>query len=203
MGRAAQKGGEPMNRWNDRTKLLLAALFCIAGTMLFFRGPLFLPKLCHIPYDLEDFHQPLFELISSSLRSTGQLPWWNPYNYLGEPFYANVQAAMFYPPTLLTVLLGNVLFGRVTLWLIELELACHVALAGIGMYVLLRMLRTTFFSALAGATVYHLGAFFASQAQHLGAVARLPGSPGSWPPFSGCINGGTGHQLPSRASRLR
>jgi hypothetical protein len=95
-----------MRRWNARTKLLLAIVFSVLGTVSFFRGPLFFPKLCHIPYDLVDFHQPLFELISSSLRNTGQLPWWNPYSYMGEPFYANVQAAMFYPPTLLTVLLG-------------------------------------------------------------------------------------------------
>jgi len=166
-----------MNRWNARTKLWLALLFCVLGTASFFRGPLFFPKLCHIPYDLVDFHQPQFELLSSSIRSTGQLPWWNPYNYMGEPFYADVQAAMFYPPTLLTVMLGNLMFGRVTLWLIELELACHVVLAGIGMYVLLRMLKTSFFAALAGSAIYHWGAFFASQTQHLGAVAEAAWCP--------------------------
>jgi hypothetical protein len=149
-----------------------AVLFCLLGTALFFRGPLFFPKFYHIPYDLEEYHQPLSELIAASLRESGQLPLWNPYHYMGEPFFANVQAAMFYPFTLLTVLLGNALDGRVTLRLLELQLVAHVALAGIGMYVLLRMLNTTFFAALAGAIVFHLGAFFASQTQHLGAISE-------------------------------
>lgn len=158
--------------WREYKTTLGAILFCLSGAALFFRGPLFFPTFYHVPYDLVDYHLPLSEFIASSLRETGQLPWWNPYSYMGEPFLGNIQAAMFYPMTLLTVLLGNVFSGRVSLWWMEIELAIHVALAGIGMYVFLRMLKNAFSPSLAGAAVYSLGAFFASQAQHLGAIAE-------------------------------
>ncbi len=157
--------------WKARKEALAIVLYCLGATALFFRGPLFLPVHYHIPFDLQEFHHPLSELIAWSLREFGYLPWWNPYSYMGEPFYANVQAAMFYPPTLLTVLIGNAVYGRVTYWLMELQLIAHVVLAGVGAYALLRMLGTTARAALAGATIYHLGAFFASQTQHLGAVS--------------------------------
>ncbi len=71
----------------------------------------------------------------------------------------------------MTVLVGNAVYGRVTYWLMEWQLIGHVVLAGLGTYVLLRRLGTTVAAALAGATVYEVGAFFASQTQHLGAVS--------------------------------
>jgi len=153
-----------------RRDLLAATLYCLAATVLFFRGPLLMGRYYHIPYDLADFHYPLLALIASSLKEYGCLPWWNPYSYMGEPFFSNVQAAMFYPPTLLTAVAGNALSGRVTIWWMGLLLAAHVALAGVGAYRLLRAVGVGFRAALAGTTVYHLGAFFTAQTQHLGAI---------------------------------
>lgn len=67
---------------------LEAALYCLAGALLFFRGPLLLRREYHIPYDLEGYHLPLLSFIGGCLRQYGQLPWWNPYTYMGEPFSA-------------------------------------------------------------------------------------------------------------------
>lgn len=145
--------------------------YCLVVALVFFRGAVFLPGLYHIPYDLEEYHQPMLELIAWSLREFGQVPWWNPFSYFGEPFFGNVQAAMFYPPTLATALLGNLLFRRVTYWLVEMQLVAHVALAGAGTYVLLRTLRVTRASAILAATVYQMGPFFSTQTQHLGAIS--------------------------------
>ncbi len=155
--------------WKRFGSVAAVVLYFPAAAMLFFRGALL--REYHVPYDLNEFHYPLSELIGWSLREFGRLPWWNPFSYMGEPFYANVQAAMFYPPTLLTVLAGNALQGRVTYWAMELQLIAHVVVAGWGAYLLLRRLGVTATAALAGATVYQLGGFFASQTQHLGAVS--------------------------------
>jgi len=149
---------------------LEAALCCLTGALLFFRGPLLLRHDYHIPYDLEGYHLPLLSFIGDCLREYGQLPWWNPYTYMGEPFFGNVQAAMFYPATLPAVLAANALLGRVTLWCVEALLAAHVVWAGVGAYLLLRKLGTEHRASIAGAMIFCLGAFFASQAQHLGAV---------------------------------
>jgi len=155
--------------WQRFGSVTGVVLYFAATAMLFFRGALL--GEYHVPYDLTEFHHPLSELIGWSLREFGRLPWWNPFNYMGEPLYANVQTAMFYPPTLVTVLVGNALFGRVTYWLMELQLIAHVVVAGLGAYLLLRLLGVTGTAALAGATIYQLGGFFASQTQHLGAVS--------------------------------
>ena len=157
--------------WKVGKEPLGVLLYCLASTALFFRNPLFFWGRFHIPHDLPNQHYPWSEFISWSLWETGQLPWWNPYSFMGEPFFANVQAAMFYPPRLLMILLGNATRGQLSFWLIEVHLMAHVALAGLGAFVLLRLLGATTRASLAGATVYQLGAFFASQTQHLGAVS--------------------------------
>ena len=97
--------------WKVGKEPLGVLLYCLASTALFFRNPLFFWGRFHIPHDLPNQHYPWSDFVSWSLRETGQLPWWNPYSFMGEPFFANVQAAMFYPPRLLTVLLGNATRG--------------------------------------------------------------------------------------------
>jgi hypothetical protein len=174
-----------MRKMRDRLHLapvaaeyLKAALYCLAASVLFFRGPLLLRRYYHIPYDLDGYDLPLFGLIGDSLRDYHQLPWWNPYSYMGHPFFGNVQAAMFYPATVPTVLLANAVSGRVTLWFVEVLLVAHVAWAGLGAYVLLRKLRAGHRAAVAGAMVFCLGAFFASQIQHCGTICAA-----AWVPW--------------------
>jgi len=145
-------------------------LYFAASTALFFRGVLFARHEYHIPYDLYDYHYPLSELIAWSLRQFGRLPWWNPFSYCGEPFSGNITTAIFYPTTLFSILLGNVLHGRLPYRYMELQVIGHVFFAGLGMYVLLRRLECGRAGALLGGTVFQLGAFFTTQTQHLGAA---------------------------------
>src|SRR6185503_11259069 len=56
------------------------------------------------------------------------------------------------------------------LYFVELQLIGHVLLAGVFTYWLLKRLGLPAVAATTGATVYQLGAFFASQTQHLGAI---------------------------------
>jgi len=145
-------------------------LYFAVSTALFFRGVLFARHEYHIPYDLYDYHYPLSELIAWSLRQFGRLPWWNPFSYCGEPLSGNITTAIFYPTTLFSILLGNVLHGRLPYRYMELQVIGHVFFAGLGMYVLLRGMECGRAGALLGATVFQLGAFFTTQTQHLGAV---------------------------------
>jgi hypothetical protein len=146
-------------------------LYFVAIVLAFFREPLLFPLHFHIPYDIDGYHYPLSDFIAWSIRQFHQLPWWNPYSYMGQPFFGNVQAAMFYPPTLMAAVAGNAIFGRFPFYLLELQLAFHVVLAGLGTYLLLRLMRLTIASSAAGGTIYCLGAFFASQTQHLGVIS--------------------------------
>ena len=107
--------------------------------------------------------------MARSLRA-GELPLWDPYSYCGFPIYANLTAQLFYPPTLAAIFLSNWLAPQHLLYFVELQLIGHVLLAGVFTYWLLKRLGLTAAAATTGATVYQLGAFFASQTQHLGAI---------------------------------
>lgn len=46
--------------------------------------------------DILLYFYPYRDYVADALRA-GQLPWWNPYSFLGAPLLANPQAAVFYP----------------------------------------------------------------------------------------------------------
>jgi hypothetical protein len=139
-----------------------------AEILVFYRLVLFVPGYA-IPWDFRAYHFPLASFIAKSF-SRGELPLWDPYSYCGTPFYANIQAQLFYPPTLIAILASNSLAPGHLLYLLELQLIGHALLAGIFTYWLLRRLGLGPVAATTGATVYQLGAFFASQTEHLGAI---------------------------------
>ncbi|MDX2137212.1 MAG: hypothetical protein SF123_03885 [Chloroflexota bacterium] len=69
--------------------------------------------------------------------SQGQVPLWNPYNNGGLPFIADTQAAVFYPPRLLTLALAH-LSGGFSYRALQLEMTAHVLLFTILLYIFMR-----------------------------------------------------------------
>jgi hypothetical protein len=101
----------------------------------------FLPLLATIPFlgallrrevfvlrDHFDYFAPLRWFTAEQLKR-GTLPLWNPYSASGEPWLANPQTGVFYPPTWLFLVLR---FETAYV----LYLLLHVALLGIGAYLL-------------------------------------------------------------------
>ena len=123
----------------------------------------------HIPYDIEGFHLPLTAYIARCVRE-GVLPLWDPYSYCGAPIHADIQAQLFYPLTWISIAMGNLSAGHKLFYWIEWLVPLHMILAGLFTFALLRYLGLTVAPAYFGATVYQLGGFFASQAQHLGVI---------------------------------
>jgi hypothetical protein len=69
--------------------------------------------------------------------ASGQVPLWDPYNNGGLPFIADTQAAVFYPPRLLTIALSR-LAGGWSYHALELEMTAHVLVYTLLMYALIR-----------------------------------------------------------------
>jgi hypothetical protein len=67
----------------------------------------------------------------------GQIPLWNPYNNGGFPFIADTQAAVFYPPRLVTIALSS-LSGGWSYHALELEMTAHVLFVTLTMFLLIR-----------------------------------------------------------------
>jgi len=96
--------------------LVALALVPVARPLL--RGEVFTFR------DHTDYFQPLRWFTAQSLKA-GHLPLWNPYSASGEPWMANPQTAVFYPPAWLFLALP---FATAYM----LYLALHLALLGCG-----------------------------------------------------------------------
>jgi Bacterial membrane protein YfhO len=143
---------------------LLAGLVC-----LFFWKILFFPEKFHIPYDLHDFHYSLAHEIFAALQQR-DFPLWDPYVYAGMPLAGNIQAQLFYLPTLAVLKLSDWIYGAFPYPMLEYQVMAHYLLAALGAYLLARSFDLSRPSALMSAVVYAFGGFFASQTQHLGLI---------------------------------
>lgn len=139
----AQHTQPPLLRWTRADWLALALLLALT---LFYHSPLFLPhggpirSTAHYSYPEGDFYDQFhaFAVYEHDRLWSGQLPLWNPYTLGGHPFWADVQAAVLYPPSLLTIALsGPGTFSP--LWL-ELEAALHFYLGALFTYLFVRRL---------------------------------------------------------------
>jgi hypothetical protein len=85
-----------------------------------------------------DFYHQFWAFTTFEVRelSAGRLPLWNPYAFAGSPFWADVQAAVFYPPSLLTLLLSAP--WGFSAFALELEAIAHFWLAAVFMYLFVR-----------------------------------------------------------------
>ena len=133
----------------------------------------------HIPYDLDSYHFSLADYTFQSLRH-GRLPVWDPTIYCGMSMVANLQAAIFYPPTwvLYAASLGHKHLPFQGL--ADLQMA-HVWLAFVLGYFWLRGRRLHHLAAALGAGVFAFSGYMCTQLQHFGMVATYTWIPlGLW-----------------------
>jgi hypothetical protein len=77
-----------------------------------------------------------FRQFAASTLAHGEIPLWNPYNFNGMPFLAEIQTEVFYlPMTLLTLFVRD---GRLDVFWLQLINILHYWLAAAGMYLLSR-----------------------------------------------------------------
>jgi hypothetical protein len=132
-------------RWLGQRRLDLVAVGFLLLATLAFHWPLITPDAAaRQSYPGGDFYNQFytFAAYEHDRLWAGQLPLWNPYTYGGHPFLADVQAAVFYPPSLLVMLLsGPGAFAPQ--WLI-VEAIAHFALSAALTYSFVRRLTAQF-----------------------------------------------------------
>lgn len=100
---------------------------------------------------------PVRDFAAQMMRSTGDIPLWNPYLFGGMPYVASMNGDMFYPTFLLRLLLPvdvGMTWGFVV----------HLFLAGFITYWFLRSTRLSFAAALVGGLAYMMSGQVASLA---------------------------------------
>jgi hypothetical protein len=112
----------------DRIDLALAAVLAL-GALAMFGKVIFAPSMLWFR-DVSNFTYPCARFIQQICRK-GELPYWNPYLNCGQPLLENPNQLFFYPYTLFMILLP-IDFAYPFFYVV------HVALAGIGTYLLCR-----------------------------------------------------------------
>ncbi len=117
------------------------------------------------------YFYPNWNYAAAAIRQ-GRLPLWNPYLFMGVPFFANSQTGVLYPLNLALAWLS-------TTRAINLTIILHVWLAGAGAYIFARRsLGLGRWAAWLGAVTFALGGYLSAQVEHVNQFQAL-----SWLPF--------------------
>ncbi|MGQ9500448.1 MAG: YfhO family protein [Anaerolineae bacterium] len=141
--------------WRDSVSALVLAIL-----VLLFFWRILTPNLAdRASFPPGDFAKQFWAFATFEARelASGQLPLWNPYTYAGAPFWADVQSAVLYPPSLLTIVLAGM--PHLPLFALELEAIAHFWLAGIFTYMLMRRATGRRDAALLSALVFTFGGY--------------------------------------------
>lgn len=113
---------------------LIYITFLFLSACIYFRAVLLRPD--QMRYFIDEVHQFYpWRFFAQTMLNEGQLPLWLPFSFGGEPFVANIQTAVFYPPNiiLLSVFPAQLALGYGYLF--------HLFLAGFFMYLFMRYLK--------------------------------------------------------------
>ena len=154
---APASSGEPLP-WTRRDGLAVLLLVLAPFLLL---APLFLPGAARRWFPSGDFIDQFYAFAhyETTRFAAGELPLWNPYAYGGSPFWADVQAAVAYPPSLALGLFSAWRWGDLPLLALELEAVAHLALAGGLTYAFARRALDSRLGGLVAATSFGLGGY--------------------------------------------
>ena len=141
--------------WQDGGIVLLLCLL----SLLYYRH-IALTNRILVGGDAFAYFYPYRAYAAEAVRN-GQLPLWNPYLFMGVPFVANPQAAVFYPLNLALCWLSA---PKLLAW----SIVIHVSLAAAFSYAYARhSLRLSRLPAFLAASVFAFGGFLSGQAEHI------------------------------------
>jgi hypothetical protein len=134
----------------------------------FFWQLLFLPNIMVPPGggDLAAYLYPPYRFAASNLQQ-GLLPLWNPYQYSGSPFAADMQTGMFYPPNLVAFFLVR----PFTYMAMEGLAVVHFFLGALFTYIYARGLGVGRIGAFGAGIVFGFGGFVTAHLGHLNMIS--------------------------------
>ena len=144
-----------LGRWRD----LLPVATLLALTLAFFWKIVF-TNLILVGLDVFTYFYP-YKAYAAEVVRQGRLPLWNPYLFMGVPFLANIQSALFYP-------LNFPLYWLPVPRMVSYSIVLHVFLAGLFAYFYARLsLGLRRGGAWLAAAVFALSGFVGAQVGHV------------------------------------
>jgi len=157
---------------------LLVYLSLLADVVFFFHKPLF-STAYSFPWDFHGVQLPLVTFLADQLKQ-GRLALWNPFSYCGYPVFENIEACFFHPLVFLSALISSHTSLEILPSLLEWIVVLQIWTAGIAAYHLFRELGVGRPAAWAGALIFQTGGYFASRAEHIGAIMAVAWMPLAW-----------------------
>ncbi len=131
----------------------------LALTLAFFWKIAF-TNLILVGLDVFTYFYP-YKAYAAEVVRQGRLPLWNPYLFMGVPFLANAQTALFYP-------LNFILYWLPVPKMVSYSIVLHVFLAGLFAYLYARLsLGLGRWGAWLAAVVFALSGFVGAQVEHV------------------------------------
>lgn len=154
-------------------KTLKAIAFFILVLLIFF-GRTFTETYMH--GDFIAYWVPNFKYVLDHIAK-GEIPWWQPYSYLGLPEIFKLELTLFYPLTAITLLINVFFNNSIDLNFIgksiEIMQYINLLLGAYGMYKLLsEIFKTTYRGAIIGGLIFVLSFYVLVQS---GDISSLPG----------------------------
>ncbi len=145
-----------------------APLLVLAGFVVVFLWDAFAGRTFVMRDSVCDFLP--WRRVAALAARDGHLPLWNPWSRFGQPFVANPQSAVFYPPHLSFDLLPVAIAFPVTL-------ALHLWIGAVGITALLGRFRASKAAALLGGVTFAFGTYFVANLEFMSVMDTLAWSP--------------------------
>ncbi len=148
-----------------------SCLLALTALVFVFFWQLACTNLILVDFDVFTYFYPYREHAAETLGA-GRFPLWNPYLFLGAPFFANIQTAVLYPLNVVYLVVAPVTRA------LSVSILLHGALLATFTYAFARVgVGLGHWGAFAAAVVLALGGFVGAQVSHvnqLNAAAWLP-----------------------------
>ena len=138
-----------------------AAIGTVALVAVLVLAPLTLRHQLPNAYDTDAFYAPFATFLHDRL-SHGDLPLWNPFAFSGQPFAADPQSGVFYPPSLLSYGLFAPATGMVLL------VTFHYLLATLSSYAFARLVGAGRLGAVYAGLAFGVSGYLLARSQALG-----------------------------------
>src|ERR1700712_2782307 len=143
-----------------------AAIACVLGVMAFVLAPLVLHGQLPRATDTTAFYGPFASFLHDQLAHA-ELPLWNPTAFSGQPFAADAQSGVVYPPALAAFGLLSAGSGLVALAVF------HYALAAPGAYAFARLVGAERIGSIYAAVAYGASGHLVARSMMLGLLAGV------------------------------
>ncbi|MDX6568510.1 MAG: hypothetical protein QOH15_1088 [Gaiellales bacterium] len=143
-----------------------ASIACVLAVMTFVLAPLVLHGELPRATDTTAFYGPFAAFLHDQL-SHGELPLWNPTAFSGQPFAADAQSGVVYPPALAAFGLLSPASGLVALAIF------HYTLASLGAYAFARLVGAGRIGSIFAAVAYGASGHLVARSSMLGLLAGV------------------------------